>query len=263
MDLSEDILEKARAHVVGDIRALQELIRGYPPKTTPVDALVRLGEAIRQNELGVVSRAIEEGARSGRVSTCLGCREGYCCSIHVDASLLDAVLVADFLDKAGRNTPEFRDQLHARYLEEARFGRLEWFDHRTPCLFLESGSCSVYPARPMACVMYYVVGSPVELCASGGKVHYAGMPTILMGSVCRATGFQHLAGFRSRTTEEILVSSLAGAVWSVLEAWPARADPATFRRRILATFPAHFPDEGEQRGEIDCLFPGMKVGGTR
>lgn len=41
----------------------------------------------------------------------------------------------------------------------------EYFDHNVECPFLESGSCSIHPVRPITC-REYLVTSPAELCDS-------------------------------------------------------------------------------------------------
>jgi Fe-S-cluster containining protein len=84
-----------------------------------------------------------------------------CCSSLVLVRLYEGLVIADELKRAGRDTPELREQLRVR-AEAMEASRAS--DWTTPCLFLdERERCSVYNVRPTTCAQLYVY-TPPELC---------------------------------------------------------------------------------------------------
>ena len=81
-----------------------------------------------------------------------------CCMSVVVARLYEGIVVAAFLKRAQRDTPELRDQLRtvATAMEAA-----SPYDWRVPCVFLDGAErCTVYEARPTPCGSLYVYSPP-------------------------------------------------------------------------------------------------------
>ncbi|WP_207260533.1 YkgJ family cysteine cluster protein [Desulfovibrio sp. Huiquan2017] len=87
----------------------------------------------------------------------LACHQGciHCCYNQVALTEPEALYLGRHLLET-RDARELRDlEARTRALAERLKGK-SWQDigmarHRLPCLFLENGGCSVYPARPLAC----------------------------------------------------------------------------------------------------------------
>lgn len=87
----------------------------------------------------------------------LACRRGciHCCYNQVALTEPEALYLGRYLLET-RDARELRDlETRTRALAERLKGK-SWREigmarHRLPCLFLENGGCSVYPARPLAC----------------------------------------------------------------------------------------------------------------
>jgi Fe-S-cluster containining protein len=151
--------------------------------------LLPLARAISE---GITAIAIAHERAEGRNVTCrAGC--GACCAQLVPISPAEAVRLAEVVEampERRRGIVEARFENAVRRLREiglidrrafpaqaalrspAPTAKTPWedvshryFDARIPCPFLEDGSCSVYPERPMVCREYNVT-TPASLCAT-------------------------------------------------------------------------------------------------
>lgn len=135
---------------------------------TPRDLLRKVGT--RQFDYSRALRA-EAEKRVGPVSCTEGC--AWCCysKIMIDAGTGGILAVA--LEQEGRWTPELRQKLAAADSAMSRATHHDWFETRTPCVFLDEtspghGSCTVYRYRPFSCVATFSVSDPAR-CSVGGE----------------------------------------------------------------------------------------------
>lgn len=129
---------------------------------------------------GVVSLAVGRAQQEGRKLSCrAGC--GVCCCQLVPLAPAEAFFIVDRLlamPAAVRRPILRRFQTVENNLTETRLIKristprdtddnnlvaMEYFAQRLSCPFLECGSCSIHPWRPIACREYNVTSSP-ELC---------------------------------------------------------------------------------------------------
>lgn len=87
--------------------------------------------------------------------TALACAPGchWCCRLYVEVGPLEAFAIADLLQLLGSHDDIFFDQVRARLQEESHRFALEGLDSgpRLCALLTSHGTCSIYPARPVAC----------------------------------------------------------------------------------------------------------------
>lgn len=127
---------------------------------------------LRLHLLPVIDRVAEKRAAHHRASCTKGCAA--CCYQIVYVTDPEALLIAESLlrDRAQLTgvLPRLREQ--ALYSERFRdqesdlsnlwADRVGYFDGRQPCAFLDANLCAIYPERPIACRVYYVVSPPAE-----------------------------------------------------------------------------------------------------
>lgn len=110
----------------------------------------------------------------GREPDCgAGC--AFCCypKVLIDGS--QGALIAIYLNQTGRLTPALVKRLAEADAAMAPVSHAEWHARRIPCVFLTEkarglGRCSVYPARPIACVATWGsrTGDPKDCGVVGG-----------------------------------------------------------------------------------------------
>lgn len=142
-----------------------------------LDAARTMTDAI----VGAMARKAER--ETGPISCRAGC--GACCKQLVPLSRVEARLLAELVDRLPPERGAAVRERFARAVERldaaglaaplrdaaARGGRplreigLEYFAQNVECPFLEAGSCSIHPDRPLAC-REYLVTSPAEHCAN-------------------------------------------------------------------------------------------------
>ena len=155
-----------------------------PAEVAINDAPARLADLVAPvYELvnGVVALAVGRAQQEGRKLSCrAGC--GVCCRQLVPLAPAEAFFIVDRLlamPAADRRPILKRFQTIENNLTETRLitrisalgdtddnnqVALEYFAQAHSCPFLECGSCSIHPWRPIACREYNVTSSP-ELCA--------------------------------------------------------------------------------------------------
>jgi Fe-S-cluster containining protein len=162
---------------------------GPIPLADAVLVLLNIAEALTQ-------AAQREGEAAGRTISC-GPKCGACCRQLVPVSGLErlhlqalvAALPATERDEVHRRFREAQTRLaqsgqlaelrtiaEVSREERQRIG-LRYFALQLPCPFLVDESCSIHPARPMAC-REYLVSSPPQFCATptAENVHPLPMP---------------------------------------------------------------------------------------
>jgi Fe-S-cluster containining protein len=124
--------------------------------------LADLGRAIGE----INARATKGAKRVSRLQKlppvqCFKCTaKKACCHSVVVARLYEGVVVAGFLRKVGRDTPELRAQLAAAATAMEAADPYGW---RVPCVFLDARErCTVYDARPTPCGTLYVYTPPAN-----------------------------------------------------------------------------------------------------
>ncbi|MBN1960386.1 MAG: YkgJ family cysteine cluster protein [Deltaproteobacteria bacterium] len=135
----------------------------------------------------VVSAGTAKTIREGKPVSCgKGC--GICCSQIVPISEVEAFVLRDLI----RHLPAMRRKIiYARFataqqhfekvglwsrlinpdaisVEEYQDFSLEYFSYNIPCPFLDEGSCSIHPQRPLVCREYLVTNDPIA-CANPGN----------------------------------------------------------------------------------------------
>lgn len=97
--------------------------------------------------------------------TCQSCphTEPGCCYLKTLVYFYEGIPIARALKRAGRDSPELRDELRRNGEEMEGHTQKAWLeDVRRPCSFLKAGRCSVYPVRPHACRTYWVASPPAN-----------------------------------------------------------------------------------------------------
>jgi Fe-S-cluster containining protein len=178
---AEDAIEyvDATADIVVSGRGLR-LKMAIPPGLIRPDRLLPLFQSLADSFVGLALKdAQTEGAK---ISCQKGC--GVCCRQLVPISEVEARQLRDLINsmteprrseiRARFNTARMRLQ-RAGLLDKLLFPErlkaedrtpfaLEYFSQGIACPFLDKGSCSIYPDRPISCREYLVV-SPAENCA--------------------------------------------------------------------------------------------------
>lgn len=150
--------------------------------------------ALRTIDDVLIAHAQAASERSGKSITCReGC--GVCCHQLVPIVPIEARWLADYVESLpedrrviarSRFTDAIRQLTESDLLDRVMAagtlaGRplrrlaAEYFHLRIPCPFLDEGSCSIYPVRPLAC-REYLVTSPAEACAGKGQVDRIPVP---------------------------------------------------------------------------------------
>jgi Fe-S-cluster containining protein len=114
-------------------------------------------------------RAIERDR--GRPPTCKpDC--AYCCYAKILVSVADGLVI--YLSLRSQWSPALEKKLLTADRELTAHSHAEWLPLRKPCVFLRerafgSGSCSIYPVRPLACATTFsVTANPADCAQPGG-----------------------------------------------------------------------------------------------
>jgi hypothetical protein len=127
--------------------AVQELLSERPSPGSVLEAArstVEHGEDLSRRQLQVLPP-----------DRPIACAEGcaFCCNVRVEVSVPELALLVDFLKRT--RSAEHLARLRARAAALAADPRVRSRDEkpaaRIACALLESGRCSVYEARPLAC----------------------------------------------------------------------------------------------------------------
>jgi hypothetical protein len=128
-------------------QAVQELLSEHPSSGSLLEAArstVERGEELARRQLQVLPP-----------DRPIACHEGcaWCCNVRVEVSVPELALLVDFLRRT--RGPEELSRLAARVTALAADPRVKSKDQkpqaRIACALLESGRCSAYDARPLAC----------------------------------------------------------------------------------------------------------------
>jgi hypothetical protein len=129
---------------------------------TEPDAVVLVTEWMRRIEDGVQDAVAQREAAMGPVS-CRRCTEPACCRQVVTLGLPEAILIANALGAAGRDTPALRASLARDAADQGAWGRRRWLESGRSCALLDGdGRCSVYEVRPVACRALWSVSPPED-----------------------------------------------------------------------------------------------------
>ena len=131
---------------------------------------------------GLVGLVLSREQREGREISCkAGC--GACCRQMIALSVPEAFYLRDLMaslpaesrqvvsQRFEHTTGELKHQALYAQLQEPNYSdedylqiAQKYFQLRLPCPFLENESCTIYPARPLAC-REYLVTTPAAWCA--------------------------------------------------------------------------------------------------
>lgn len=130
----------------------------------------------------------------------------YCCSMQIRVTPPEAVLVGDYVlstyseDQKKDLMKKIEHNLELTDGKSLHEKVENW--HQTPCIFLESGSCSLYPVRPFICRSWHSLDSAAclkayELKKSSAEIENYPHRNIIFGTIrkgiiegCAAKGLQ-------------------------------------------------------------------------
>lgn len=127
--------------------------------------------SVLQDDYRKLAAAIDDTANGYRglpdtpPISCDTCTQSDCCNQVVASTLGEALVIAKRLRDEGRDTKALRARLRDQAVGQKSMSRDEWFQTRTPCVFLEKGRCSIYDNRPAGCRAWLVV-TPSEWCSA-------------------------------------------------------------------------------------------------
>lgn len=107
------------------------------------------------------ARYTERRLRDFPVITChKGC--SHCCYWPLGVSLLEALVLHEWLVKNRRWTTRLQDELRQNAGKVTGLDHDVWKMARIPCPLLKDATCSVYEARPFVCRLVQSVGDPFD-----------------------------------------------------------------------------------------------------
>lgn len=130
----------------------------------------------------------------------------YCCSMQIRVTPPEAVLVGDYVlstyseDQKKELLKRIKHNLELTDGKPLDVKVENW--HQTPCIFLESGSCSLYPVRPFICRSWHSLDAGACLKAyeqkkSGAEIENYPHRNLIFGTIrkgiiqgCAAKGLQ-------------------------------------------------------------------------
>ncbi len=194
---------KREAEALDKPRSSQEFLDQLPPAMRPDffrlfeetrritrDALAEIradGAEDRGARLGALARdrhadledAVEAafaGSPDGEETRrAIACKKGcyFCCHVHVQATIPDAILVASAI-RAG-TVDDFSPAIHETAARIAGLDADQRYRQAIPCPMLKAGACGIYAVRPTACRAY--LATDARQCeASLGQARAGGTP---------------------------------------------------------------------------------------
>ncbi len=123
---------------------------------------------------GMIKKSIEAESIS-----CGGCREAYCCRLHIVTCLSEARLIKGYVESREGRLQIDRDLMNRQYeferLYDGNYNRLVWeWEELLPevdrsCVFLKDNRCEIYPVRPLSCRLHWSAGAVEDCAVLGGK----------------------------------------------------------------------------------------------
>lgn len=225
-----------------------EILSGSAPGTIE---LARDVYELADRSIGRVHAACHDGHR-------VACRSGctYCCTFPVAASAPEVLAIADFVrerfDEGRRAALDARVEANIEATDGMDMGQRDRV--RLDCPFLESGECTVYEVRPVACrgVSSYSVEDcreDYEHPGAGVEIRTNGLRELVFGAIreglavaCKSASVEH------RLLELVRAYKLASDDPTLAEAWRGRpgAFEAVTGERV---FPGPWSDELDREFE--------------